>query len=52
MKAAIITGAGETPIFGEFSEPAPCEGRELITVSASALSQFSKSRSLGLALQF
>jgi NADPH:quinone reductase-like Zn-dependent oxidoreductase len=47
MKAAIITGAGKTPICGEFSEPVACGGNELITVSASALSQFSKSRSSG-----
>jgi len=47
MKAAIITEAGKTPICGEFREPTGCEGKELITVSASALSQFSKSRSSG-----
>ena len=47
MKAAIITAAGMSPIFGEFREPAATAGAELITVSASALSQFSKSRSSG-----
>ena len=47
MKAAIITAAGMSPIFGEFREPAATAGTELITVSASALSQFSKSRSSG-----
>jgi NADPH:quinone reductase-like Zn-dependent oxidoreductase len=47
MKAAVITGAGSTPICAEFSEPVACEGKEVITVSASALSQFSKSRSSG-----
>jgi len=47
MKAAIITEADKTPICGEFREPTACEGKELITVSASALSQFSKSRSSG-----
>ncbi len=47
MKAAIITAAGTPPIFGEFSEPTATPGVELITVSASALSQFSKSRSSG-----
>ena len=47
MKAAIITAAGRSPIFGEFSEPTATPGAELITVSASALSQFSKSRSSG-----
>jgi len=51
MKAAIITGAGGTPICGEFSEPVACEGKELITVSASALSQVQQVPILGLALQ-
>jgi NADPH:quinone reductase-like Zn-dependent oxidoreductase len=47
MKAAIVTAAGKSPIFGEFNEPTATPGSELITVSASALSQFSKSRSSG-----
>jgi NADPH:quinone reductase-like Zn-dependent oxidoreductase len=47
MKAAIITAAGTSPIFGEFREPPATPGAELITVSASALSQFSKSHSSG-----
>lgn len=47
MKAAIVTAAGKPPIYGDFDEPAASDGHELITVSASALSQFSKSRSAG-----
>ena len=47
MKAAIITAAGKTPVYGDFSEPVAGDGKEVITVSASALSQFSKSRSSG-----
>jgi len=47
MKAAIIAAPGTSPIFGEFREPTATPGAELITVSASALSQFSKSRSVG-----
>jgi NADPH:quinone reductase-like Zn-dependent oxidoreductase len=47
VKAAIITAPGKSPIFGEFNEPIAHEGTELITVSSSALSQFSKSRSSG-----
>jgi NADPH:quinone reductase-like Zn-dependent oxidoreductase len=47
MKAALISAAGESPIYANFSEPQPSEGKELITVTASALSQFSKSRSTG-----
>lgn len=47
MKAAIIRASGQAPVYGDFNEPAPSVGMELITVSASALSQFSKSRSSG-----
>jgi NADPH:quinone reductase-like Zn-dependent oxidoreductase len=47
MKAAIIKAAGKSPVYGDFDEPIASEGKELITVSASALSQFSKSRSSG-----
>jgi NADPH:quinone reductase-like Zn-dependent oxidoreductase len=48
MNAAIVTAGGKPPIFGEFDDPAPTPQAELITVSASALSQFSKSRSSGV----
>src|ERR1700735_4969389 len=47
MKAAIITAAGKSPVYGDFKEPVASKGAEIITVSASALSQFSKSRSSG-----
>ena len=47
MKAGLITSAGKTPVYGDFNEPVALEGKELITVSGSALSQFSKSRSSG-----
>lgn len=47
MKAAIVTAAGKTPVYGDFNEPVARDGEELITVSASALSHFSKSRSSG-----
>jgi hypothetical protein len=47
MKAGIIRAAGQSPVYGDFTEPIACEGKELITVTASALSQFSKSQSSG-----
>lgn len=47
MKAAIITSAREKPAYGDFNEPVCSEQAEIITVSTSALSQFSKSRSSG-----
>jgi len=46
MKAGIIKVAGKSPVYGDFNEPVAGEGQELITVNASALSQFSKSRSM------
>jgi NADPH:quinone reductase-like Zn-dependent oxidoreductase len=47
MKAAIITAAGRSPVYGDFNEPVAREGSEIIMVSACGLSQFSKSRSSG-----
>lgn len=47
MKAGIITAVGKPPFYGDFDEPIASEGKELITVTACALSQFSKSRSSG-----
>lgn len=35
MKAAIITAAGETSVYGDFAEPVARDGEEVITVSAS-----------------
>jgi len=47
MKAAVVTAAGKTPIYGDFHTPIAKAGEELISVRASALSQFSKSRASG-----
>jgi NADPH:quinone reductase-like Zn-dependent oxidoreductase len=47
MKAAIVSAPGKTPIYGDFETPIAKPGEELISVRASALSQFSKSRATG-----
>ena len=47
MKAAIVREPGKTPVFGDFDDPAPRAGEELIAVTASALSQVTKSRASG-----
>ncbi|HEX4320256.1 MAG TPA: zinc-binding alcohol dehydrogenase family protein [Acidobacteriaceae bacterium] len=47
MKAAIVTGPGKTPIYGDFNEPAPKADEEFIQVTASALSQLTKGRASG-----
>jgi NADPH:quinone reductase-like Zn-dependent oxidoreductase len=38
---------GKTPVFGDFDDPVPQPGKELIIVAASALSQVTKSRASG-----
>lgn len=47
MKAAIITEAGQTPLYGQFEEPVPVGDEVRVTVSASALSPIAKGRALG-----
>jgi NADPH:quinone reductase-like Zn-dependent oxidoreductase len=47
MKAAIVNGPDQAPVYEEFEEPFAQPGQELITVTASALSQFTKSRAAG-----
>jgi NADPH:quinone reductase-like Zn-dependent oxidoreductase len=47
MKAAIVRAEDKTPVYGDFERPVASEGEELISVRASALSHFSKSRAAG-----
>jgi NADPH:quinone reductase-like Zn-dependent oxidoreductase len=47
MKAAIVTAAGATPVFGEFKDPIAKDGEEIISVKAAALSNLTKSRASG-----
>ncbi|SFS21024.1 NADPH2:quinone reductase [Granulicella pectinivorans] len=47
MKAAIVLGMGQGPVYGEFREPVAGDGEEIVTVMAAALSPFSKARSTG-----
>ncbi len=47
MKAAIVTAAGKTPIYGDFDAPTAKEGEEIISVRAAALSNLTKSRASG-----
>jgi NADPH:quinone reductase-like Zn-dependent oxidoreductase len=47
MKAAVITAAGKAPVYGDFDTPIAKAGEELISVRASALSQFARSRASG-----
>ncbi|MCE9650683.1 MAG: zinc-binding alcohol dehydrogenase family protein [Parvibaculum sp.] len=47
MKAAMVLGAGQTPVYGDFSEPPPSPGDNRIAVTAAALSPIVKSRASG-----
>jgi NADPH:quinone reductase-like Zn-dependent oxidoreductase len=47
MKAAIVTAAGKSPVFGDFKTPTAAPGEELIAVRAAALSPLSKARASG-----
>jgi NADPH:quinone reductase-like Zn-dependent oxidoreductase len=47
MKAAIVRGAGRTPVYEVFTEPQAQAGELLVTVAAAALSQLARSRASG-----
>jgi hypothetical protein len=47
MKAAIVLGAGQTPIYRDFADPVPSSSENRITVSAAAISPVVKSRASG-----
>ncbi len=47
MKAAIVTGPGQTPIYADFPTPTPAPGEQLITMRSSAVSNLTKARALG-----
>ncbi len=47
MKAAIVETAGTAPVYGDFETPTAAAGEELISVRASALSQFAKAKASG-----
>jgi hypothetical protein len=44
VKAAIVQGVGQTPIYADFAEPLPSANENRIAVTASAMSQVVKSR--------
>ena len=48
MKAAIVLGAGQAPVYGDFSEPLPSAGEHRVTVTAAALSPLVKARASGV----
>ena len=47
MKAAVVYAAKTNPVYADFSEPTAQDGQQVITVSASALTQLTKARASG-----
>jgi NADPH:quinone reductase-like Zn-dependent oxidoreductase len=47
MKAAIVTAAGQAPIYSDFKGPAPTPGKSVVRVTASSISQLTKARASG-----
>jgi NADPH:quinone reductase-like Zn-dependent oxidoreductase len=47
MKAAIVRGAGQAPVYGDFAEPVPSPGERRIAVTAAAISNVVKARASG-----
>jgi NADPH:quinone reductase-like Zn-dependent oxidoreductase len=47
VKAAVVLGAGQTPVYGDFTEPQPSIGESRVTVTAAAVSHVVKSRASG-----
>ena len=47
MKAAIVLGPKQTPVYGEFDEPTPQDGMVVVRVAASALSNATRARAAG-----
>lgn len=47
MKAAIVSGPNQTPIYGEFDEPRPQDGARVIQATAAALSNATRARAAG-----
>jgi NADPH:quinone reductase-like Zn-dependent oxidoreductase len=47
MKAAIVRGAGQQPVYEDFQTPIPSTGESLVHVSTAAISQIVKSRASG-----
>jgi NADPH:quinone reductase-like Zn-dependent oxidoreductase len=47
MKAAVVKGAGQTPVYADFAEPTPMAGESRIAVTAAALSPLARARAAG-----
>ena len=48
MKAAIVQGKGQTPVYGDFAEPVASAGESRVSVTAAAISQLTRGRAAGV----
>ena len=48
MKAAIVQGKGQTPVYGDFTEPVASAGESRVSVTAAAISQLTRGRAAGV----
>ncbi len=47
MKAAVVTAAGQLPVFADFEKPVAATGQQIVRVAASALSQLTRAKAAG-----
>jgi NADPH:quinone reductase-like Zn-dependent oxidoreductase len=47
MKAAVVAGAGQPPVYAEFAEPVAAAGEVVVDVTAAPLSQVTRARASG-----
>src|SRR5579883_3213547 len=47
MKAGVVFEVGKPPVYSEFKDPIPMDGEVCVTVTASALTHFTKVRAEG-----
>ncbi len=47
MRAALVSGPNQTPVYGEFDDPRPQEGFTVVRVAASALTNVTRVRAAG-----
>ena len=52
MKAAVVLEIGEAPVYSDFDDPVPSNGEVCVTVTASALTNFTKVRAAGKHFSF
>jgi NADPH:quinone reductase-like Zn-dependent oxidoreductase len=47
MKAAVVRGAGQLPVYGDFAEPVLSDGEARVSITAAAISHVVKNRAAG-----